>query len=201
MTERRRSGIDARATIAASPTLGEVLDTIASGVFSSDDEDRFRSLLDSIINHDYFLVTADFEAYYAKQREVGKLWRDRYKLQRFGRGGFVSAALRTRTPIIPISIVGAEEIYPIIGNIKPLARITGLPYVPITPLFPWLGPLGMLPLPSKWLIEFGEPIETEPYADEADDPIVVFNLADQVRETIQLTLYRLLGRRRNAFQG
>jgi glycogen phosphorylase len=77
VTERRRSGIDARATIAASPTLGEVLDTIASGVFSSDDQDRFRSLLDSIINHDYFLVTADFEAYYAKQREVGKLWRDR----------------------------------------------------------------------------------------------------------------------------
>jgi starch phosphorylase len=57
--------------------LGEVLDTIASGVFSSDDEDRFRSLLDSIINHDYFLVTADFEAYYAKQREVASLWRDR----------------------------------------------------------------------------------------------------------------------------
>ena len=130
---------------------------------------------------------------------IGKPWRDRYKLQRFGRGGFVSAALRTRTPIIPISIVGAEEIYPIIGNIKPLARITGLPYVPITPLFPWLGPLGMLPLPSKWLIEFGEPIETEPYADEADDPIVVFNLADQVRETIQQRLHGVLERRPDPF--
>jgi starch phosphorylase len=63
--------------IAASPILGEVLDTIASGVFSSDDEDRYMSLLDSMINHDYFLVTADFEAYYAKQREVDSLWRDR----------------------------------------------------------------------------------------------------------------------------
>ena len=92
---------------------------------------------------------------------IGKPYRDRYKLQRFGRGGFVSAALRTGAPIVPVSIVGAEEIYPIIGNIRPLARVTGLPYVPVTPLFPWLGPLGLLPLPSKWLIEFGEPIDTD----------------------------------------
>ncbi len=130
---------------------------------------------------------------------IGKPYRDRYKLQRFGRGGFVSAALRTGTPIIPAAIIGAEEIYPIVGNLKPLTRITGLPYVPITPLFPWLGPLGMVPLPSKWLIEFGDPIETAPYADEADDPIVVFNLADQVRETIQHTLRTLLERRPDPF--
>ena len=130
---------------------------------------------------------------------IGKPYRDRYKLQRFGRGGFVSAALRTGTPIVPVSIVGAEEIYPIIGNIKPLAKIIGLPYVPITPLFPWLGPLGMLPLPSKWLIEFGKPIDTTEFADEADDPIVVFNLADQVRETIQQTLHTLLERRPDPF--
>jgi 1-acyl-sn-glycerol-3-phosphate acyltransferase len=130
---------------------------------------------------------------------IGKPYRDRYKLQRFGRGGFVSAALRTGAPIIPVSIVGAEEIYPIIANVKPLARVTGLPYVPLTPLFPWLGPLGMLPLPSKWLIEFGEPIDTAPYADEVDDPIVVFNLADQVRETIQQTLHSLLERRPDPF--
>ena len=128
-----------------------------------------------------------------------KPFRERYKLQRFGRGGFVSAALRTGTPIVPVSIVGAEEIYPIIGNIRPLAKATGLPYVPVTPLFPWLGPLGMLPLPSKWLIEFGEPIDTTPYADEVDDPIVVFNLADQVRETIQHTLLSLLERRPDPF--
>jgi 1-acyl-sn-glycerol-3-phosphate acyltransferase len=130
---------------------------------------------------------------------VGKPYRDRYKLQRFGRGGFVSAALRTGAPIVPAAIVGAEEIYPIIANLKPLARVTGLPYVPITPLFPLLGPLGMVPLPSKWLIEFGEPIETAPYADEADDPIVVFDLADQVRETIQQTLHTLLERRPDPF--
>jgi 1-acyl-sn-glycerol-3-phosphate acyltransferase len=130
---------------------------------------------------------------------IGKPYRDRYKLQRFGRGGFVSAALRTGTPIIPVSIVGAEEIYPIIANIKPLARITGLPYVPVTPLFPWLGPLGALPLPSKWLIEFGPPVSTAEYVSDADDPMVVFNLADQVRETIQHTLHSLLERRPDPF--
>jgi 1-acyl-sn-glycerol-3-phosphate acyltransferase len=126
---------------------------------------------------------------------VGKPFAERYKLQRFGRGGFVSAALRTGTPIIPVSIVGAEEAYPMIGNIRPLARLLGTPYFPVTPLFPWFGPLGMVPLPSKWLIEFGEPISTEGMADSADDPMAVFNLADQVRETIQQTLHRLLERR------
>lgn len=130
---------------------------------------------------------------------VGKHYRDRYKLQRFGRGGFVSAALRSGAPIIPVSIVGAEEIYPKIGDIRPLARLLGLPYFPVTPTFPWLGPLGMIPLPSKWLIEVGEPIDTAKWAGEADDPLVVFNLADQVRETIQQTLNRLLERRPEPF--
>jgi 1-acyl-sn-glycerol-3-phosphate acyltransferase len=123
---------------------------------------------------------------------TGKLYKDRYRLQRFGRGGFVSAALHTRVPIVPVSIVGAEETYPMLGNFKPLARLLGTPYFPITPTFPWLGPLGLIPLPSKWYIEFGEPIPTEPVADLADDPLVVLNTADQVRETIQQTLHQLL---------
>ncbi|WP_238010857.1 lysophospholipid acyltransferase family protein [Dactylosporangium sp. AC04546] len=130
---------------------------------------------------------------------VGKPFAERYKLQRFGRGGFVSAALRTGTPIVPVSIVGAEEIYPMIGNIRPLARLLGAPYFPVTPTFPWLGPLGLVPLPSKWMIEFGEQIPTDEYVDAADDPMVVFNLSDQVRETIQQTLYKLLDRRPDAF--
>jgi 1-acyl-sn-glycerol-3-phosphate acyltransferase len=133
---------------------------------------------------------------------IGKPFRDRYKLQRFGRGGFVSAALRTGVPIIPCAIVGAEEIYPKIGDIQPLARLLGAPYFPITPLFPLFGPLGLVPLPSKWYIEFGEPIRTDTIGvAEADDPMTVFNLTDQVRETIQHTLYRLLSQRRNAFLG
>jgi 1-acyl-sn-glycerol-3-phosphate acyltransferase len=132
---------------------------------------------------------------------IGKPFADRYKLQRFGRGGFVSAALRTRVPIVPCSIVGAEEIYPLIGNIRPLARLLGLPYFPVTPTFPLLGPLGAVPLPSKWLIEFGEPIVTAALPeDAADDPMLVFNLTDQVRETIQQTLYRLLLQRQSVFR-
>jgi 1-acyl-sn-glycerol-3-phosphate acyltransferase len=131
---------------------------------------------------------------------IGKPFADRYRLQRFGRGGFVSAALRTGTPIVPTAIVGAEEIYPKIGDIKPLARLLGLPYVPVTPTFPWLGPLGLIPLPSKWYIAFGEPIDTSSYdPGAADDPMLVFNLTDQVRETIQDTLYRLLLQRRSVF--
>ncbi len=133
---------------------------------------------------------------------VGKPYKDRYKLQRFGRGGFVSAALRTRTPIIPVSIVGAEEIYPKIGEIKLIARLFGLPYFPVTPTFPLLGPLGVVPLPSKWYIEFGEPIRTDQYEPgAAEDPMLVFNLTDQVRETIQQTLYRLLTQRRSVWLG
>jgi 1-acyl-sn-glycerol-3-phosphate acyltransferase len=131
---------------------------------------------------------------------IGKPFAERYKLQRFGRGGFVSAALRTGVPIVPVSIVGAEEIYPMIGNLKTLARLLGLPYVPVTPTFPLLGPLGLVPLPSKWLIEFGEPIHTEQCGPgAADDPMLVFNLTDQVREVIQQTLYRLLMQRRSVF--
>ena len=132
---------------------------------------------------------------------IGKPFRERYKLQRFGRGGFVSAALRTGAPIIPCSIVGAEETFPMLGNAKTLARLLGLPYLPITPTFPLLGPLGAVPLPSKWIIEFGEPIETASMggAAAADDPMLVFNLTDQVRETIQSTLYTLLMQRRSVF--
>ena len=131
---------------------------------------------------------------------VGKPFSERYRLQRFGRGGFVSAAIRAGAPIVPCSIVGAEEIYPLIGNVPSLARLLGVPYVPITPFFPWLGPLGLVPLPSKWLIEFGEPVSTESYADgAADDPMVVLDATEQVRETIQQTLYLLLERRGRPF--
>jgi 1-acyl-sn-glycerol-3-phosphate acyltransferase len=131
---------------------------------------------------------------------IGKPYADRYKLQRFGRGGFVSAAIRTGVPIIPCSVVGAEEIYPLVGNVPALARLLGMPYVPITPFFPLLGPLGLVPLPSKWLIEFGEPIRTDTYDEgAADDPMLVFNVTDQVRETVQQTLYTLLMQRRSVF--
>jgi 1-acyl-sn-glycerol-3-phosphate acyltransferase len=133
---------------------------------------------------------------------LGKHFNDRYKLQRFGRGGFVSAALRTGAPIVPCSIVGSEEIYPMITDVKLLARLLGLPYFPITPFFPLAGPAGMVPLPSKWYIQFGEPIETTDYDESAaEDPMITFELTDQVRETIQQTLYQLLTNRRSMFLG
>ena len=131
---------------------------------------------------------------------VGKPFRERYKLQRFGRGGFVSAAIRSEVPIIPCSVVGAEEVYPMIGNMKTVARLLGAPYAPITPFFPLLGPLGLIPLPSKWIIEFGEPVDTASLGPAAaEDPMLVFELTDQVRETIQQTLYSVLVTRRSVF--
>ncbi len=131
---------------------------------------------------------------------VGKHYRDRYKLQRFGRGGFIEVSLRTGAPIIPVAIIGSEEIYPMIGNIRFLARLFGFPYFPVTWQFPWLGPLGVVPLPSKWTIEFGTPIDTSGYGPEAaDDPMLVFELTDRVRDTIQQMLYRNLMGRRSIF--
>jgi 1-acyl-sn-glycerol-3-phosphate acyltransferase len=131
---------------------------------------------------------------------VGKGWKERYKLQRFGRGGFIQTALRARVPIIPVAVVGAEETYPMIGNSKLLARLFGAPYFPITPTFPLLGPLGLIPLPSRWIIEFGEPIPMDDYPeDAAEDAMLVFDLSDRIRDTIQQMIYKLLARRRSAF--
>lgn len=131
---------------------------------------------------------------------IGKPFSERYKLQRFGRGGFVAAAVRTGAPIIPTAIVGAEETYPMVGNLPLLARLLGLPYFPITPTFPWLGPLGLVPLPSRWTIAFGEPIPTDDLPEgAADDPLTILELTDRVRETIQQAIYRLLIQRHSVF--
>lgn len=131
---------------------------------------------------------------------VGKGYRERYRLQRFGRGGFVELALRTQVPIIPVAIVGAEEIYPMIGNIKPLARLLGFPYFPVTPFFPALGPLGAIPLPTKWMIEYGDPIPTDVYGHNAhEDAMLVFDLTDRVRDTVQQMLNRNLAARKGVF--
>lgn len=131
---------------------------------------------------------------------VGKPFRDRYRLQRFGRGGFVAAALRAGAPIIPVSVVGAEETYPMLANLPQVARLLKLPYFPVTPLFPHLGLVGLLPLPSKWIIHFGPPIDTTGLGPaDADDGMLVFELTDRVRETIQRTVFALLQERGPAF--
>ena len=131
---------------------------------------------------------------------TGKQFSERYRLQRFGRGGFVEVALRTGSPIIPVAVVGSEEIYPKLGNARPVARAVGAPFVPITPTFPWLGPLGLVPLPSKWRIEFCEPIDLSHQGPgAADDPRLLFDVSEQVRETIQARLYENLVERGAAF--
>jgi 1-acyl-sn-glycerol-3-phosphate acyltransferase len=131
---------------------------------------------------------------------IGKPFADRYQLRRFGRGGFAVTAIRARVPIIPCAIVGAEEIYPMIGNFKGLARLLGLPYFPVTPLFPWLGPIGAVPLPSRWVIEFCPPVPTDDYAPgDEDDPAAVADLSGRVRGTVQRKLEDLLAERGPAF--
>jgi 1-acyl-sn-glycerol-3-phosphate acyltransferase len=131
---------------------------------------------------------------------AGKDFSERYRLQRFGRGGFVEIALRAGAPIIPVAVVGSEEIYPKVGESRLLARAIGAPYFPITPTFPLLGPLGTIPLPSKWRIEFGTPIRTDTFgANAADDRTLVFELSERVRDEIQRMVYENLVRRGSAF--
>jgi 1-acyl-sn-glycerol-3-phosphate acyltransferase len=131
---------------------------------------------------------------------AGKDFSERYRLQRFGRGGFVEIALRAGAPIIPVAVVGSEEIYPKVGESRLLARAIGAPYFPITPTFPLLGPLGTIPLPSKWRIEFGAPIRTDTFGEAAaDDRALVFELSERVREEIQRMVYENLVRRGSAF--
>ncbi len=133
-------------------------------------------------------------------RGTGKAYADRYKLRRFGRGGFVSTAIRAGAPIVPVSVVGAEEIYPMIADFPALAKLIGMPYFPVTPFWPWLGPLGMIPLPSKWRIQFHEPVHVEAHPPEAaDDQNLVMALSDEVRDTIQQGVYDNLKLRRGVF--
>lgn len=133
---------------------------------------------------------------------IGKLFRDRYRLQRFGRGGFVKLCLRTDTPIVPVAIIGAEEASPMLFRLEYLTKALGLPYFPVTPTFPLLGPLGLVPAPTKWKIAFGEPIRFAGYGPEAaDDEILVGRLAERVRATIQAMLDRAIGERRSVWLG
>jgi 1-acyl-sn-glycerol-3-phosphate acyltransferase len=133
---------------------------------------------------------------------VGKYFHQRYRLARFGRGGFVRLALRTGAPIIPCAVVGAEEIHPVVAKADWVGRPFGLPYFPITPTFPALGPLGVIPLPSKWSIEFADPLPTGTYGPEAaEDPILVNRLSEQVRSTIQGMIDGRLARRRSVWFG
>ncbi len=133
---------------------------------------------------------------------IKKLFSERYRLQRFGRGGYIRLALRMRAPIIPCAIVGAEETNPLLYRIESMAELFGLPYIPITPTFPLLGPLGLVPAPTRWRIKFGEPIQVGSYGPEAaDDQLLVSRLSDRVRSAIQGLLESGLRERRSIWFG
>ena len=133
---------------------------------------------------------------------VGKLFKERYRLARFGRGGFVRMALKAQAPMIPVSVVGAEETYISLSKSPAMARLVNFPYFPISPTFPWLGLLGFVPLPTKWYIDFGEPIAVDGYEPgAANNVVLVSQLSDQVRNLIQDMLYKRLEQRKSIFFG
>lgn len=131
---------------------------------------------------------------------TGKPFSDRYRLARFGRGGFVQMALETGAPIVPVAVVGSEEIYPKLAESPLLAKVFGAPFFPLTPTFPWLGPLGLIPLPSRWRIHFCPPIDVSGYGPEAvEDKALLFDISEGVKETIQAAVYEGLIARGSAF--
>jgi 1-acyl-sn-glycerol-3-phosphate acyltransferase len=131
-------------------------------------------------------------------RGVGKPYRQRYRLAHFGRGGFVRLARTARVPIIPVAIVGAEEIHPVLAKVTRIAQPLGLPYIPITPTFPLLGPLGLLPVPTKWSIQIGEPIAVPPGEADSDDTL---DIAEAVRQRMDQMIADLLIQRRSIIFG
>ncbi|MEP7051747.1 MAG: 1-acyl-sn-glycerol-3-phosphate acyltransferase [Pseudomonadota bacterium] len=133
---------------------------------------------------------------------IKKLFRERYHLQRFGRGGYIRLCLRMRAPIVPCAIIGAEESSPLLYRLEGLTELLGLPYFPITPTFPLLGPAGLLPAPTKWKMRFGEPIHLDSYGPEAaDDHVLVGRLSERVRSSIQAMLDSGLRERRSVWFG
>lgn len=133
---------------------------------------------------------------------IGKYYNQRYQLQRFGRGGFLKLCINTQSPLIPVGIVGAEEIHPIIYKSNVLAKTIGIPYIPITPTFPWLGLLGCVPFPTKWHIQFGKPMTFDSFSKEnLENELLIHKLSEQVRTDIQNIIIDLLKKRRSVWQG
>lgn len=162
---------------------------------------RLGQVLATVENGTRLLEQDELVAVYPEgYKGLGKKYVDRYKLARFGRGGFVKMALSTGAPIVPVSVVGSEETYITLAKLPTLSKVTGIPYFPISLTFPWLGLLGFVPLPTKWYIDFGEPIPMDKYGQGAEDNLVlVSQLADQVRNTVQEMIHSRLAQRRSIF--
>jgi 1-acyl-sn-glycerol-3-phosphate acyltransferase len=164
---------------------------------------RMGQALETVENGTRLLEQEELVAVFPEgYKGAGKLFKDRYRLARFGQGDFVKMALLTQSPVVPVSVVGAEETYIALAQSDTMARATGAPYFSVSPTFPWLGLLGLVPLPTKWYIDFGEPIAVDGYGPEAADNLVlVSQLTDQVRNTIQGMLDSRLAQRRSVFLG
>ncbi len=133
---------------------------------------------------------------------AGKLFWNRYRLTGFDAREYIRAALRIGAPIIPVAVIGAEEIYPMLINVRPVAQLLNLPYFPLTPLFPWFGLLGIAPLPSKWSIIFDTPIDPLAYGPKAaDDSTTIAQINDLVQRRIQALLDERTAARRSIFFG
>jgi 1-acyl-sn-glycerol-3-phosphate acyltransferase len=128
---------------------------------------------------------------------IGKPYAQRYRLQRFGRGGHVKLALRAGVPMIPVGIAGSDDIYPLLYKVRAFSKVLGVPFIPITPLFPLLGPLGLAPLPSRFHIAVGAPLEglSALAPETADDTLAVHDINDRVRRAVQQLLDRALAAR------
>ena len=137
------------------------------------------------------------------QKATRKVLWQRYRLRRFGRGGFVRAALRAQVPIVPIAVVGAEEAMPIFAHLRPLQRATGLIYAPLNHAFPHFGlAAGAMYLPAKFRLRFLEPVRLDDHSPEdADDEALVQTLANDVRARIQAAVDDLLDSRRSVWFG
>jgi len=129
---------------------------------------------------------------------IVKHYKKRYRLQRFGRGGFVRLAMATRASIIPVAVIGSEETNPLLGNLEQVAKLVGMPYFPLTPTFPFLGLAGLLPLPSRFTVVFGKPISFEGFEpDDIHDRIKVTKVVEQVRSKLQSMIDKELTSRKN----
>ena len=136
------------------------------------------------------------------EKGIAKPFSRRYELQRFGRGGYVKLALRMKAPIVPTAIVGAEEAHPMLFSTTRIAKLFGLSYLPVTATFPWLGPLGLVPLPSRWVILFGEPIDLTGEREGAEhDDVLVSRLSDEVRAAVADLLRKALSLRPQPYFG
>lgn len=174
--------------VMASPFLGTVMQRLGCVRASQDNAERLLARQEPIA------------VFPEGALGLGKPYRRRYKLTRFGRGGFVRLAVRTKSLLVPVAILGAEDAAPLLLRVElPSSRSGGLPYLPITPLFPLLGPLGLLPLPARWSIRVLEPIDVSKEIADPADNLAVGDMANRVRERIQDELRSLVDARESVF--